>query len=97
MKKGIFIIFAPAIECEVLGAMDKNEIKQYTKLPYLHGVGGHSEPHLDTQVWPGSNMGMLIVEEEAKIKELIKDIALRKKDYLEDGLKAFILPMEEVI
>ncbi len=97
MKKAILVIYAPAIECDVQGAMDKNDIPHYTKLPYLHGVGGHSEPHLDTQVWPGSNMGMLIVEEETKINGLIKDLALLKTEYQEDGLKAFVMPMEEAI
>ena len=97
MKKAILIIYAPAIECEVQGAMDKNNIPHFTKLPYLHGVGGHSEPHLDSQVWPGSNMGMFIIDEAPKIKSLLEDVKRIKMEFLEDGIKAFVVPVEEII
>jgi hypothetical protein len=97
MKKAVFIIYAPAIECEIEGALDKNNIKHYTKMPYLHGVGGHSEPHLDTQVWPGSNMGLYIVEESTAIKGLMEDLKRIKQEFLEDGIKAFVMPVEDIL
>ena len=69
--KGVLIIFAPAIEQHVFVAIEKVGAKKYTKFPYLQGIGGHSEPHLDSQVWPGSNIALFIVCDE-KVKDRIK-------------------------
>lgn len=95
--KGVFIIFAPAIEENVFSALKRSGVKKYTKFPYLQGVGGSSEPHLDTQVWPGSNSALFVVVDE-KIKDnLMSEIRALKKEYAEEGIKAFVTPLEEEI
>jgi nitrogen regulatory protein PII len=95
--KSVFIIYAPALESKVFDAVDRMSIKQYTKMTYLHGVGGHSEPHLDSQVWPGSNMALMIVTEEKVKDQLLKEMKAIKESSIEEGLKVFVFPVEEVI
>ena len=95
MMKGIFIIYAPAIEKVVFDALDIVGAKYYTKFPYLHGVGGHAEPHLDTQTWPGSNMALLVVAEENMKNNLLNEIRKIKSKYLDEGIKAFVTNIEE--
>jgi nitrogen regulatory protein PII len=95
--KAILVICAPALEGAVMGALARNGGSRYTKLPYLLGEGGHSEPHLDNHVWPGSNMGVLVVAEDDNIKKMVEAIKAIKKEHLKDGVKAFVLPIEEII
>ena len=95
--KALLIIFAPAIEREVMDCLEKAAIKKFTKFPYLHGIGGHSEPHLDTQVWPGSNVALLIAPETLSRNKLIESLKLLKKKELQEGLKVFEMPAEEII
>jgi hypothetical protein len=95
--KGLFIIFAPAIEKSVFDEMKKAGIEHYTKFPYLHGVGGHSEPHLDSHVWPGSNEAVLAVVEDNLIPKVITGLKKVKEEFLDEGLKMFVIPMEVAI
>ena len=95
--KSIFLIYAPALESEVFSALERTGIKKYTKFPTLHGVGGHSEPHLDTQVWPGTNTALLIVTDEKTKMKLLIEVAEIKKEYHEDGIKAFVMNVEEEV
>jgi len=96
--KAIFLIYAPALEDDVMSAFKKSGLKKYSKFPYIHGVGGHSEPHLDTQVWPGSNEAMFIVTDEMAKKDVfVKGITELKKNYADEGIKAFVWDVEEVI
>jgi hypothetical protein len=95
--KGLFIIYAPALEHEVLDILKSAGQAKYTKFPDLHGVGGHSEPHLDTQVWPGTNVGLLVWTEEAKAAQIVAALKPLKQEYLDEGLKIFALPLEELL
>ncbi|MFA6169530.1 MAG: PG0541 family transporter-associated protein [Candidatus Margulisiibacteriota bacterium] len=95
--KGIMIIYAPALEDNVLAALAAVGAAKYTKFPLLHGVGGHSEPHLDTQVWPGTNEALLVVTDDATKTKLMAEIAKLKKEFSAEGIKAFVLPVEEEI
>ncbi len=95
--KAVFIIFAPAIEDQVMCQVEGLGVTKYTKFPYLHGVGGHSEPHLDSQVWPGSNSGLFIVTDERTKDRLLAEVKKLKEKHSEEGIKAFVMPVEEQI
>ncbi len=95
--KCVLIIYAPALECFVLKALEDSGQKKYTKAPYLHGVGGTSEPHLDTSIWPGSNSALLVVVEDAAKKVLLEKIGKLKNKYSEQGIKAFVFPVEDAV
>jgi hypothetical protein len=95
--KGLLIIYAPALECFVMGALENAGQKKYTKMPYLHGVGGLSEPHLDTSIWPGSNSALLIVTDDRTATALLAEVSKLKKQYSDQGIKAFVFPIEEAV
>lgn len=97
MKKFILIIYNVAIESEVMKILEKLEIKTYTKINRIQGVGTHSVPHLDNPVWPGINNALLIaLEEEAKDK-ILEETKRLKGVYQKEGLKVFVLPLEECL
>lgn len=95
--KGVMIIYAPALTDNVMKVLAACGVKKYTKAPYLHGVGGQSEPHLDTQVWPGSNEGLFIVAEDRTKDKLLLEISKIKKDFGQEGIKCFVIPVEETV
>ncbi|MFW6134407.1 MAG: PG0541 family transporter-associated protein [Elusimicrobiota bacterium] len=95
--KFLLIIYNAAVESQIIECMKECEIKTYTKFPGLHGVGTHSDPHLDTHVWPGVNNAFLIALDEQKINPLVEKVKKFKQEQLQEGVKAFVLPLERVI
>jgi nitrogen regulatory protein PII len=77
--------------------LEKAGVKAYTKLPRIHGVGTHSLPHLDSHIWPGVNNGLFIAVEEEKKDEILNRMKELNSTYEKEGLKVFILPLEEVL
>ena len=95
--KFIFLIYNVVIENKVVEELEKIGVKAYTKLPSVHGVGTHSVPHLDSLIWPGINHGLFIAVEEEKKDEILKRMKELKSTYKKEGLKVFVLPLEEVL
>jgi len=95
--KFIFLIYNVVIENKVLDEIEKAGVKAYTKLPSIHGVGTHSVPHLDSLIWPGVNHGLFIAVEEEKKDEILNRMKKLKSTYSKEGLKIFVLPLEEVL
>jgi len=97
MRKFIFIIYNVAIESKVTEVLEKLDIKTYTKINRIHGVGTHSVPHLDTNVWPGVNNAFLIAVEEIVKEKILEEMKKLKVSYRKEGIKIFVIPLEEVI
>lgn len=95
--KGILIIYAPALECFVMGALENAGQKKYTKADGLLGAGGSSEPHLDTNIWPGTNSVLFVAADERTKALILTEVAKIKKQYSEQGIKAFVFPLEEIV
>ncbi|MFB0527601.1 MAG: PG0541 family transporter-associated protein [bacterium] len=95
--KLIFLVYNVVIENKVMEELEKAEVEAYTKLPSVHGAGTHSVPRLDSHVWPGINQGLFIAIEEEKKEEVLSRMKKLKSMYEKEGLKVFVLPLEEVI
>jgi len=95
--KFIFLIYNVVIENRVMEELEKAGVKTYTKLPSIHGVGTHSVPHLDSLIWPGVNHGLFIAVQEEKKDEILNRMKELKSIYEKEGLKIFVLPLEEVL
>ena len=95
--KALMVIYNAAIESMVAGCMKECGIKSYTKFPRIHGAGKSAGPRLDTHVWPGLNNALFIVAGEDEISSMAEKIRDLKSRYSREGVKAFILPVEETI
>lgn len=95
--KLIFLVYNIVIESRVMEELEKAEVKAYTKLPSVHGAGAHSAPHLDSHIWPGINQGLFIAIEEEKKDRVLSRMKELKSMYKKEGLKVFVLPLEEVL
>jgi nitrogen regulatory protein PII len=94
--KAVLIVHNAAIDEEVNEALEAIGINCYTKFTDTLGKGELSEPHLNTDVWPGINYGTLVVTEQAGAKEIMETVRRMRKQLGTEGLKAFMWQIEEI-
>jgi nitrogen regulatory protein PII len=93
----VLVIFNSSIEDEMVEALREAGMTCYTKIPGVQGAGTCSEPRLDCHVWPGTNTMYLIAIEPEK-KDAVCDAIRRMQDkHKEEGVKAFIFPINSCI
>jgi hypothetical protein len=61
------------------------------------GRGRLSEPHLNTEVWPGVNYGTFVVTDEGNAKKLMQNVRKIRENLASVGIKAFSWEIDEVI
>jgi nitrogen regulatory protein PII len=94
--KAVLIVHNAAINEEVNEALDALGLKCYTKFTNTIGKGQISEPHLNTDVWPGINYGTFVVIDDAKAEQLMQDIRRLREKLASEGLKAFMWQIDDV-
>ena len=94
--KAVLIVHNVAIDEEVNEALESAGISCYTKFTNTLGKGGISEPHLNTDVWPGTNYGTLVVTDKVKAKELMDKIRRMRGTRASEGIKAFTWEIDDV-
>jgi len=94
--KMIFIMYNIAINDEVIQILKSLEIEGYTRWEKATGCGKTSGPHLGTNVWPAVNSVLAVAVEDDKKNRLIERIKELRKKLGKEGIKAFVLPIEEM-
>lgn len=94
--KAVLIVHNAAIEAEVNETLKSVGISCYTKFPNTIGRGQLSEPHLNTDVWPGINCGTFVVTEEVKAKEVMKNVRKMREKRGSEGIKAFMWEIDDI-
>lgn len=95
--KCIFIVYNIAVHDEILEALKKVNLSDYTRWEEVTGVGEKSGPHLNTHIWPAKNSAMIIVAKEEKVALLMEEIRSLREKMPGVGLKAFCLALEDCI
>jgi hypothetical protein len=93
--KMVMIAFNEAIEMEVMEALERCGLKNYTRITGAFGRGAASGTHLGNDIWPGRNNILYVACEEAAAGELLRRVKDLRKDLGKEGVKAFTLPLEE--
>jgi len=94
--KMVMISYNEAIDTEVMGALAKCSLKNYTKITATYGKGTSSGTHLGTDIWPGRNNILFIACEDKEATNLLSAVRQLKKILGQEGVKAFILPLEDL-
>ncbi|OQX80353.1 MAG: hypothetical protein B6D56_05300 [Candidatus Omnitrophica bacterium 4484_70.1] len=94
--KLVIICYNVAIGEEVLEVLKEIGISSYTRFKEVQGVGKLSGPHLGNHIWPAVNSVLMVALEEDKKDKLIKRIKELRKELGKEGVKAFVLPVEEI-
>ncbi|MCM8766245.1 MAG: hypothetical protein NC920_05365 [Candidatus Omnitrophica bacterium] len=94
--KMVMVVYNEAIEEMVMEVMEKCGLKNYTKITEVYGRGNTSGIHLGNDVWPGRNNLLCVACEDKESGELILGIKELRKKFGHEGVKAFVLPLEEI-
>ena len=93
----IMLVFNSSIENEVMEALIGAGMTCYTRFPDIQGVGKESEPRLDSHVWPGTNTMLMICATQEIREEIRGAIRTLKQRHAEEGIKAIILPIIDLL
>ncbi len=94
--KMIFITYYEAVDDEVMDILSRAGADTYTKWTKVLGKGQGSGPHLATHVWPKANNVIAVCVENDLAAELTADIRALREKMRHEGVKAFVMPVEEV-
>ena len=96
MLKMVIIAYNEAIDMEVMEMMEKCNLKNYTKVMGVFGRGEISGTHLGNDIWPGRNNLLYVATPENAAKQLASAVKELRVKLGKEGIKAFILPVEEI-
>ena len=94
--KAVLIAHNAAIDAQVNEALESVGIDCYTKFTNTLGKGEISDPHFDTDVWPGVNHSTFVVTEPDKAERIMTKVRLMREKLAGEGLKAFMWEIEDV-
>jgi len=94
--KMVMITYNEAIDNEVMEVLESCSLKNYTKITGVFGCGASSGTHLGTDIWPGLNNILYVACEEAAAKKIMAAIRQLRKSLGAEGIKAFLMPLEEI-
>ena len=94
--KMVMISYNEAVESEVMNSLAGCALKNYTKITDAYGRGESSGTHLGNDIWPGKNNILYVACEDKEAKQLLSRIKELRKTLGPEGLKAFLLPLEEM-
>ncbi|MDR2911530.1 MAG: hypothetical protein LBV47_09260 [Bacteroidales bacterium] len=96
--KAVFIAYNKALTEAIDSVLDRNHIRGYTKVTDVQGRGTHSgEPHLGSHTWPSMNSAILTVIEEERVKPLLESLKKLDAKAEQQGLRAFVWNVEDMI
>lgn len=94
--KMLMVIYNEAIDLEAMGVLENCGLKNYTKITGIFGCGNSSGAHLGNNIWPGKNNLIYVVCEEKLTQQILASIKELRKKLGKEGIKAFVLPVEEI-
>ena len=95
MNKMVMIVYNEALDDEIMEALNRCASNNYTKVTGVFGKGNASGTHFGNDTWPGRNSIIYIACEEKEAKELLSAVSSLRKNLGKEGVKAFVLSLEE--
>ena len=96
MHKMVVIVYNEAVDAEAMEALSACAVTNYTKIPAVYGKGDASGTHLGTDIWPGLNNILYVVCGEIQAQKILDYIRQLRKKIGAEGIKAFLLPVEDI-
>jgi hypothetical protein len=92
----VIISYNEAMDMEVMEVIDSSGVKGYSKINGTFGKGTLSGTHLGDDIFPGrNNMLFIACEDTAAVKKILAGVAEIRSKLSHEGIKAFVLPLEE--
>ncbi len=94
----MMIIICPESRREDIRAvLDRHEVHRFSEMKDVTGEGTTGK-HMGTRLWPGSSSLIFTVLPDEKTSELLDALKTCTRElYPGEGLRAFVLPVEQAI
>ena len=96
--KAIFIAYYQAYGEEIVGVLEENGQRGYTRWEDIRGRG-HIDglPHMGNHAWPAMNAGLLAVVPDDKAAPILEQLRAKDEATPGLGLRAFTWNVEDMI
>ncbi len=94
--KMIMIVYNEAMDDEVMEVLQSCSLTNYTKFVGVFGKGTTSGTHRGDDIWPGRNNVLLVACDDAVKERLLGCTRTLRARLGQEGVKAFVLPLEEL-
>ena len=94
--KLVMVVYNEAIDMEVMEMLEAMPVKNYTKALGAYGRGASSGIHLGDDVWPGRNNILYVACDDTQAQKMLIEVKGLRKQFGHEGVKAFILPVEDL-
>ncbi|MCD6498809.1 MAG: hypothetical protein J7M25_11000 [Deltaproteobacteria bacterium] len=94
-KKLVLVVYGAALDGAIIEGLAELEVTRFTRWVRVHGQGRTSPPHLDSHIWPGTNHVLAILMDPAAVPPLLAWLRDLKARASMEGLRAFVLPVED--
>lgn len=92
----VMISYNEAIDAEVMETIGSCSAINYTKISGVFGKGTTSGTHLGTDIWPGRNNILFVACTETQAKNILNCIKELRETLGKEGVKAFVMPIEDL-
>lgn len=92
----VMISYNSAIDTEVVDALNKNKISNFTRWIQVQGRGSASGCHFASEVWPGENTVIFTAVDDSQAQNLFDSIKKLRKRLAKEGIKAFSWDLVEL-
>ena len=92
----VMVVYNEAMDMEVMEVLENCAMKNYTKIIGVFGRGSASGTHLGNDVFPGRNNILYVACEEKQAQQFLSCVKELRKEFGHEGIKAFVLPLEEL-
>ena len=96
--KAVFIAYNQALTEAMNTILDRLNIRGYSKWADVQGRGTYNgEPHFGSHTWPAMNSAILAIMEEEAVEPLLTVLKKLNAKAEQQGLRAFVWNIEDVI
>ena len=96
--KAVFISYNQSLTEEVQEIFEKCSVRGYTQWTDIQGRGSvKGDPHEGTHTWPELNNAHLTIVEDEKVSLLLEKLQSLNSEVEEQGLRAFVWNIENII
>ena len=96
MLKMVMIVYNEAVDNEMFEVLERCTMKNYTKVTGVFGRGTTSGTHMGDDIWPGRNNILYVTCEAKQAQQMLSCVKELRSKLGSEGIKAFVLPVEEV-
>ncbi len=96
--KAVFIVYNQSLSGQIGDIIDALMIRGFTRWTGITGTGSQKGlPHAGTHTWPELNHAHLVVIDDEKVKPLLARLKSLDESVGDQGLRAFVWTVEEMI